>query len=73
MLPHVSYSLEVIQEEARQLVYRGRIDRHQPIYVLGQYIPAREWEYIERELERNGFLLRDPVIDLLGREDWCED
>ncbi|EKQ70078.1 hypothetical protein OsccyDRAFT_0342 [Leptolyngbyaceae cyanobacterium JSC-12] len=73
MLKPVSYSLDVIREEARQLVCKGIIDRQQPIYVLCQYIPAREWEYIERELERNDFLLRDPVVDLLGSEDWCED
>ena len=73
MLQHVSYSLDVIREEARQLVCKGLIDRQQPIYVLCQFIPAREWGYIERELERNDLLLRDPIIDLLGCEDWCED
>jgi hypothetical protein len=73
MLQHVSYSLDVIREEARQLVCKGIIDRRQPIYVLGQHIPAREWEYVERELELNDFLLRDPIIDLLGSESWCED
>jgi Domain of unknown function (DUF4327) len=73
MLQHVTYSLDIIREEARQLVCKGVIDRKQPIYVLCQHIPAREWEYVERELERNDFLLRDPVLDLLGREDWCED
>jgi len=73
MLQHVSYSLDVIREEARRLVCQGVIDRKQPIYVLCQFIPPRDWEYVERELERSDFLLRDPIVDLLGREDWCED
>lgn len=67
------YSCDVIRHEARQLVDRGCIGRQQPIYVLCQYIPAREWEEVEQELENNGFLLRDRIIDLLGREDWDND
>jgi len=69
----VKYSIAVIRDEARHLVEKGLIDRHQPIYTLCQYIPAREWDWVECELERNDFLLRDRVIDLLGREDWKED
>ena len=67
------YSCDVIRHEAHQLVDRGYIGRQQPIYVLCQYIPAREWEEVEQELEENGFLLRDRIIDLLGREDWEND
>ncbi|XGV98256.1 MAG: DUF4327 family protein [Leptolyngbya sp. BL-A-14] len=73
MLQHVQYSLEVIREEARRLVCKGALERMQPIYALCQFFPMREWEYVERELERNDFLLGDPIVDLLGREDWCED
>ncbi|AMW31562.1 MULTISPECIES: DUF4327 family protein [Arthrospira] len=69
----VKYSIKVIQDEARNLVEKGLIDRHQPIYTMCQYIPAREWDWVECELEQNDFLLRDRVIDLLGREDWKED
>ncbi|UBF30644.1 DUF4327 family protein (plasmid) [Kovacikia minuta CCNUW1] len=73
MLRRVQYSLDVIQEEARRLVCQGILKRHQPIYMLCKYFPAREWGYVERELERNDFLLRDSILDLLGSEDWCED
>jgi hypothetical protein len=69
----VQYSIDAIKDEARQLVQEGRLGRHQPIYTLCQYISAREWICVELELERNDFLLRDRIIDLLGREDWQED
>jgi hypothetical protein len=69
----VKYSINVIQEEARTLVSQGRLARKQPIYTLCQYIPAREWPWVECELERNGYLLRDHIIDLLGPETWEED
>ncbi|MEB3884373.1 DUF4327 family protein [Lyngbya sp. CCY1209] len=69
----VKYSIAVIRDEARHLVEKGLINRQQPIYTLCQYIPPREWDWVECELERNDFLLRDRVIDLLGREDWKED
>jgi hypothetical protein len=65
--------MDFIRDEARQLVQRGVISRHQPIYVLCQYIPAREWTWVECELEKSSFLLRDRIGDLLGREDWDND
>ncbi|MEY2978298.1 MAG: hypothetical protein RLZZ435_2437 [Cyanobacteriota bacterium] len=68
-----SYTLEMVREEARHLVARGDVNRQQPIYVLCQYIPAREWDQVELELECGGFLLRDRMVDLLGREDWSND
>jgi len=69
----VQYSLDVIQNEARHLVDRGLLSRQQPIYSLCQYIPAREWVCVECELERNNFLLRDRIGDLMGSEDWDND
>ncbi|MEM9772524.1 MAG: DUF4327 family protein [Cyanobacteria bacterium P01_D01_bin.73] len=69
----VQYSLEFIKEEARSLVRHGRISRRQPIYVLCQYIPAREWNCVEAELERCDFLLRDCIGELLGHEEWSND
>ena len=66
-------SINSIQEEARQLVYRGIITRNQPLYVLCEYLPAREWLGIESELERNDYLLRDRIIDLIGAERWDSD
>lgn len=69
----ISYTIEVIQQEARQLVKKGILSRQQPIYTLCQYIPAREWMNVEFELEQNEYLLRDRICDLLGREDWNDD
>lgn len=65
--------MQFIQDEARQLVQQGIVSRNQPIYVLCQYIPAREWASVECELEKSSYLLRDRIGDLLGREDWEND
>ena len=72
-IPSIRYSIDVIQDEARQLVEKGIVSRQQPIYVLCQYIPAREWVCIEGELERCNFLLRDRIADLMGSEQWDND
>lgn len=69
----VSYSIDVIREEAYQLVHSGNLSRQQPIYTLCQYIPPCEWPDVECELERHDFLLRDPIIDLLNQEIWEND
>lgn len=69
----VRYSIDVIQDEARQLVDKGLVSRQQPIYVLCQYIPAREWVCVECELEQCDFLLRDRIGDLIGSEEWDND
>ncbi len=72
-LPSIRYSLNVIKDEARQLVERGVISRQQPIYTLCEYIPPREWVCVECELEECDFLLRDRIGDLIGREHWDND
>jgi Domain of unknown function (DUF4327) len=69
----VKYDLEVIKQEARCLVNSGKLKRNQPIYALCKYIPGRDWICVELELEKNNFLLRDKIIDLLGNEEWSED
>ncbi|GAB1543565.1 hypothetical protein NUACC21_62400 [Scytonema sp. NUACC21] len=69
----VKYDIEVIKDEVRQLLNKGALRRNQPIYALCNYIPGREWVCVELELEKNDFLLRDKISDLLGREDWFED
>lgn len=69
----VRYPIDIIQEEARNLVLQRKLDRQQPIYTLCQYIPPREWPGVENELERHGYLLRDHIIDLLSSETWEED
>lgn len=66
-------SIEAIKEEARQLLFKGIITRNQPLYVLCEYLPAREWLGIENELERCGYLLRDRIIDLISAEKWDSD
>jgi len=72
-LPSFRYSLDIIQDEARQLVQKGVVSRQQPIYTLCQYIPPREWVCVESELEKWDFLLRDRIGDLIGREEWDND
>ena len=69
----VQYSLDVIRDEARQLVSKGVISRQQPIYTLCQYIPARDWVCGEEELEDCDYLLRDRIGDLIGCEKWDND
>lgn len=73
MVSSVQLSIDVIQEEARRLVKQGILSRQQPIYTLCRYFAAGEWNWLESELERHDFLLRDRIIDLLGREDWEDD
>jgi uncharacterized protein YqgQ len=73
MMTSSRYDIDAIKKEARQLVKRGIVSRKQPIYALCQCIPAREWIGVECELERNDFLLRDRIIDLLSGEDWQDD
>jgi hypothetical protein len=73
MFQTVRYSIDDIKEEARQLVQQGQVDRQQRIYTLCEFLPSGEWYCIECELERNDFLPRDRIIDLLGAEEWQED
>ena len=67
------YSIDTIKDEARQMVEQGIITRNQPIYVLCEFLPAREWLNIECELERCDYLLRDRIGDLIGAEKWNND
>jgi hypothetical protein len=69
----LQYSLEILKEEARQLVDQRILSRHQPIYRLCEFIPPREWIALTAELEAWNFLLRDRIGDLLGVEKWCND
>ncbi|HIK36595.1 MAG: DUF4327 family protein [Geminocystis sp.] len=67
------YSLDFLRDEVRALLAKGSISRHQPIYVLANYLPPREWLRIERELAERDYLLRDRIADLLPEERWDED
>ena len=73
MVATINFSLDEIQNEARHLVEIGKINIHQPIKVLCEFIPAREWICAECELERNDYFLRDHICDLLACEEWSED
>ncbi len=73
MLPTLQYSLDMIKDEAREMLNKGLISRHQPIYRLCCHFPAQDWDYIECELERHDFLLRDQICDLFSCEEWSED
>jgi len=67
------YSINMIKDEVRHLVEKGTVSRHQPIYNLCQYIPAREWVCVECELEKCDYLLRDQIGDLMSSENWDND
>ncbi|BAZ46307.1 hypothetical protein NIES4102_33370 [Chondrocystis sp. NIES-4102] len=67
------YSLKSIQEEAHSLVEIGLITVDQPLRILFEYMPAKQWHRIEWELEKNDFLLRDRIIDLIGKLEWEDD
>ncbi|HEY9861476.1 MAG TPA: DUF4327 family protein [Candidatus Obscuribacterales bacterium] len=73
MIQSIQYSISLIQDEARHLVQQGVVSRQQPIYALCKHIPAREWALVEYELERNNFLLRDRIGDLISCENWEND
>lgn len=73
MVATVNYSIDEIKDEARHLVEIGKIDIHQRICVLCQFIPPREWLCAECELERNDYLLRDHICDLLTHDECLED
>ncbi|NJN75777.1 MAG: DUF4327 family protein [Synechococcaceae cyanobacterium RL_1_2] len=72
-LPRFTYSIEQIKDEVLHLIEQGIIDIKQPIYVLCQFIPAREWLCVEHELERCDYLLRDQIGDLLPNRHWESD
>lgn len=67
------YSIGTIREEALNLVEKGLISIDQPLRILYEYLPAQYWQGIECELERNDYLLRDRVIDLIGALNWEND
>ena len=71
--PSTTYSIDILRDEARQLIETGIISRQQSIYTLCKYIPARQWVTVECQLERNDYLLRDPIGDLVCYDSWEND
>ena len=72
-LPSVRYSLEMIQEEVRYFLRKGRVSPHQPIYLLCQCFSLRDWDVIVNELEQGGYLLRDRISELVSQKEWAND
>ncbi|MEA5532881.1 DUF4327 family protein [Crocosphaera sp. XPORK-15E] len=68
-----NYTITMIKDEVRQLVETGTVSRQQPLYVLCEFIPPREWVCVESELERCEYLLRDQIGDLIACENWASD
>ena len=64
------YSINAIKEEAINLLENGVIAFDQPLRILFEYLPAKQWNTIECELERYDYLLRDRIIDLVGEVKW---
>ena len=74
MLTHQKiYTLDMLRDEAYELIVQRRITRQQPIHTLCRFISKREWECVELTLEENEFLMRDKIVDLLAQERWEED
>lgn len=67
------YTIADIQDEARALVERGTVGRQQRIFELSNYFDDRRWPLVEKLLEESDYLLRDHVIDLIGKEFWLSD
>jgi hypothetical protein len=67
------YPIAAIREEALSLVQNGAIALDQPIRILFEYLPVPQWIVIEYELERYDYLLRDRIVDLVGKIDWESD
>ena len=67
------YDIGTIREEACNLVETGMISVNRPLRILFEYLPIQYWNKIECELERHDYLLRDRIIDLIGKFDWEND
>ncbi len=67
------YDFNAIVDEVRALLDSGTINSLQPIYILANYIPAREWLAVEMELEEKGYLLRNRIGDILSKQRWDND
>ena len=66
-------SLSQIRDEVKDLVEQNLVRRNQSLYSLCEFIPPREWDSVESELERCDYLLRDCIGDLLSAESWEND
>ena len=67
------YNFDLIVEEVKALLEKGVINRFQPLYVLANYIPSKEWLTVELELEEKGYLLRHQIKEILTQQAWDND
>jgi Domain of unknown function (DUF4327) len=75
MMPvtYQQYCITDFQDEVRALVARGSVSRQQRIYELRPYFSDHEWQNVKQLLAEEDYLLRDPVIDSIGKESWLND
>ncbi len=73
VLQNSRYTIDAIRDDVRHLVQRGMVSPHQPIYTLLHYLPSRDQDSFERELELHEYLLRDRIADLIPQEVWKND
>jgi Domain of unknown function (DUF4327) len=73
MLKLREYTIQDIQDEVQALITKGAISHQQYLYELAKFFGYREWQEIERLLESHDYLLRDNIIDLVGKECWLND
>ncbi len=64
----IHYSIDIIREQARELVEKGVLSSQQPIYTLCEYIPMLHWQEVEKELKLNNILFSDRLRDLLFKK-----
>ena len=67
------YNFDLIVEEVKALLEKGVINRFQPLYILANYIPSREWLTVELGLEEKGYLLRHQIKEILTQQTWDND
>ena len=67
------YTLDMLRDEARALIFQGVVNGQQPIGTLCRYVSEREWACVEITLEDNEFLPRDRICDLFSQERWDAD
>jgi hypothetical protein len=73
MLKLQEYTLQDVQGEVQALIMRGAVGYQNHLYDLVEFFGYGEWRQIQRLLESNEYLLRDNIIDLVGRECWAND
>ncbi len=73
MLTTRELAIADVQDEVRALVTRGSVGRQQRIFELSRFFSDYRWHMIEQLLKTNDYLLRDRVIDLVGKEYWNGD